>query len=213
MDKDPENHSKVSRRHFLAQSAIYGSAFLAMVNLPRPLAMAASIASDSPVSLTPEQWRIVEAITGRIIPTDHEAGAIEANCVNFIDKALANEDASQKPLYDSALAGVSASAQAQFGKGFVELNTSQQDALLADIESGDANEWPEDAGSSSEFFGTIRAHTIIGFLADPKYGGNREYAGWKVIGYPGPSHHSGGYTPEQQVGEAPIRPIWEHGEH
>ncbi|MCZ6674612.1 MAG: hypothetical protein O7C75_16915 [Verrucomicrobia bacterium] len=40
-------------------------------------------------------------------------------------------------------------------------------------------------------------------------GGNRDYAGWKVVGYPGPRHQAGGYTPGQMVGEEPIRPIWE----
>jgi hypothetical protein len=28
---------------------------------------------------------------------------------------------------------------------------------------------------------TIWQHTILGFLVDPEAGGNREYAGWKVI--------------------------------
>lgn len=34
-------------------------------------------------------------------------------------------------------------------------------------------------------------------------------AGWKVIGYPGPSHHSGGYSAPQLIGEEPIKPVWE----
>ncbi len=213
MAKEIGNSTELSRRQFVAQSAIYGGTFLAMINLPRPLAVAASHESDSPVTFNPDQWRTVEAITGRIIPADHEPGAIEANCVNFIDKALAHEDASQKPQYNSGLQGVNAASQAQYGKAFADLDESDQDTLLAAMESGSVEGWPEAAGAADAFFETIRAHTIIGFLADPKYGGNQDYAGWKVIGYPGPSHHSGGYTPEQQVGDAPIHPIWEHGEH
>jgi gluconate 2-dehydrogenase gamma chain len=54
----------------------------------------------------------------------------------------------------------------------------------------------------------VRAHTIMGFLADPKYGGNRDYAGWKIAGYPGGGHHLGGYSPEQLMGRAKIKAAW-----
>ena len=33
-------------------------------------------------------------------------------------------------------------------------------------------------------------------------------SGWKAIGYPGPRHEFGGYTPEQMIGEAPIQTAW-----
>lgn len=95
-----------------------------------------------------------------------------------------------------------------YGGAFVELAPDQQDAVLIAIEAGDAAAWPAEGGSAPEFFETVRTHTIIGFLADPKYGGNRDHAGWKVVGYPGPRHPAGGYTPEQMVGLQPIRPIW-----
>ncbi len=55
---------------------------------------------------------------------------------------------------------------------------------------------------------TLRSHTIIAFLSDPKYGGNHDYIGWKVMGYPGPRHTEGGYSKEQLLGTAPIRAIW-----
>ena len=54
----------------------------------------------------------------------------------------------------------------------------------------------------------MRAHTILGFLADPKYGGNRNHVGWKVVGYPGPRHKLGGYSPAQMRGEAKIETVW-----
>ena len=60
----------------------------------------------------------------------------------------------------------------------------------------------------AKFFEAVRFHTIIGFLADPKYGGNRDYAGWKVIGYPGGGHHLGGYSPAQMMGKEKIVAIW-----
>ena len=39
--------------------------------------------------------------------------------------------------------------------------------------------------------------------------GNRDYAGWKWVGYPGPRHSEAGYSPAQMIGKAPIHPIWE----
>jgi gluconate 2-dehydrogenase gamma chain len=35
----------------------------------------------------------------------------------------------------------------------------------------------------SEFFELVRLHTIMGFLANPNYGGNRDEVGWKAIGF------------------------------
>ena len=52
------------------------------------------------------------------------------------------------------------------------------------------------------------AHTLIGFLADPGYGGNRSYTGWRVVGYPGAEHHMGGYSEDQVEGTAPVVPVW-----
>ena len=49
---------------------------------------------------------------------------------------------------------------------------------------------------------------VNGFLCDPMYGGNRDYAGWKVTGYPGRQHHRGGYTKDQMLGKEPIVPVW-----
>jgi hypothetical protein len=35
--------------------------------------------------------------------------------------------------------------------------------------------------ASADFMQAIWQHTIFGFLADPEAGGNRDFAGWKVI--------------------------------
>jgi gluconate 2-dehydrogenase gamma chain len=83
-----------------------------------------------------------------------------------------------------------------------------QDRVLAELERGKATGWPVDAGSQREFFETVRLHTILGFLADPEYGGNRDHAGWKLVGYPGPAHHEGGYSELEQQGSMPLRTVW-----
>jgi gluconate 2-dehydrogenase gamma chain len=198
----------VSRREFFLQSAVYGSSLWLLLNTPRPRAVEAAQASTQREVFSEAEWKTVEAITGRIIPTDHEPGAIEANCVNFIDKALAHEDAKMKPLYQAGLAGLAAVAKRRFEKPFVDLTPEQQDDVLAALESGKVEGWPHGQIPSQQFFEAARVHTIIGFLADPKYGGNRGYAGWKVAGYPGGGHHLGGFSPGQMIGKDKIKTAW-----
>jgi gluconate 2-dehydrogenase gamma chain len=199
---------KLSRREFMIQSAVYGTAVWLLGSYPRPLAARAAQASAIPKVLSKPQWQTVEAITSRVIPTDHEPGALEANCVNFIDKALLHEDAQLKPIYRIGLKGIDSVSGARFGKTFTELTAQQQDIVLAALESAQPDGWPEAEVAPNQFFQTVRQHTIIGFLADPKYGGNRDYVGWQVSGYPGPRHALGGYTPEQMIGKEKIITVW-----
>ena len=44
---------------------------------------------------------------------------------------------------------------------------------------------PLDAVGAQEFFNLLLATTLQGFFADPVYGGNRDKAAWKMIGFPG----------------------------
>lgn len=198
----------ISRRDFLLQSALYGGTLFVTLNVPRPHALAAAAASTKPVVLTADQWKLVEAIAARIIPTDDEPGATEAGVVNFVDKALANEDKALLPVYKAGLAGVDAVAQRRFRSAFVALTPTEQDDVLLGLESGKADGWPKGTIGASDFFAAVRAHTIFGFLCDPAYGGNRDYVGWKVVGYPGRQHHRGGYTKDQMLGTEPIVPVW-----
>lgn len=198
----------MDRREFVGQSARFGTTFWLLWNVPRPKALRAAAGSTEALVFSEEEWRTVEAITARIIPTDHDPGAIEANCVNFIDKALANEDADLLPTYREGLRSVDAVAVDRYGARFAEIEPDERDAVLIALESGDVSGWSPASATSDEFFETVRSHTIIGFLADPKYGGNRDHAGWKVVGYPGPRHDLGGYTPAQMIGEERIRAIW-----
>jgi gluconate 2-dehydrogenase gamma chain len=158
--------------------------------------------------LSTNQWATVEAICARLIPTDHEPGAREAGCVNFIDKALANEDSAMQPLYQAGLRGIDAVAEVHSGGAFAALQPPQQDAVLRLVEDGDAPGWPAGDVDSSAFFSQIWIHTVWGFLAEPKHGGNRSYAGWRVLGYPGGRHQLGGYTPAMMIGEAPVDSVW-----
>jgi hypothetical protein len=41
------------------------------------------------------------------------------------------------------------------------------------------------AGSSAQFFAMVLNHTRQGMFGDPYYGGNANFVGWDLLGYPG----------------------------
>ena len=62
---------KLSRRDFLRDTTIYGGGLWIALSLPRPLAARAAAESSQRAVLSEAEWITVEAITGRILPTDH----------------------------------------------------------------------------------------------------------------------------------------------
>jgi gluconate 2-dehydrogenase gamma chain len=123
-------------------------------------------------SFTAVQAAQVEALAAQIIPTDDTPGAKEAGVVYFIDQALATFDKETRPLYLKGLQLVESTTRKLFPRAgtFTGLKADQQIQVMKAIEK-------------SEFFDLLRAHTIIGFMADPEYGGNRGKVGWKLIGF------------------------------
>lgn len=121
---------------------------------------------------TPEEAREMSAVCEQIIPSEPDApGAREAGAVYFIDYALAKAEPDLQPLFRDGLKNLAIEAhKADPAKKFSELTSEQQVAVLKQIET-------------SDFFQQARKYTIIGFLGDPKYGGNRDELGWKYIGF------------------------------
>ncbi len=114
----------------------------------------------------------IEALASQIIPSDGSPGAREAGVIFFIDRALATFDADKKDAYRAGLAQVREAAARMFpgAANVAALKSEQQIALIQSIEK-------------SDFFELLRTHTILGFLGSPSYGGNRDLAGWKHIGF------------------------------
>lgn len=123
------------------------------------------------IHFTPAQAAEVDAISARIIPTDEAPGAHEAGVLYFIDRTLTTFAKEQAPLFDEGLASVAKAVTAAHGPAakFSTITSEQQDDILRGIEK-------------TPFFGAIRFATIAGFLALPKYGGNKDYVGWKYVG-------------------------------
>jgi gluconate 2-dehydrogenase gamma chain len=153
-------------------------------------AHAAASANPAPAFevLTPEQAIEVEAISSLIIPTDELPGAREAGVVYFIDRALKTFAEDAKPVYDQGLAGLNRMAGEMFPgvARFSAATPAQQEKLFAQLEeesqSGQRLNRRTRTSDGMNFAETIWFHTLAGFLVDPEGGGNRDYAGWKVIG-------------------------------
>jgi gluconate 2-dehydrogenase gamma chain len=83
--------------------------------------------------------------------------------------------------YKAGLAALNKHTQSQFaGKNFFDLAAAEQDQVLKDFEAGKVEYKP-----AAGFFNLVLQNTMEGFFADPIYGGNKDMAGWKFIGFPG----------------------------
>lgn len=125
----------------------------------------------------------LRAMVARIIPTDENGpGATEAHAAHYIDRALAGPLAANRAAYANGLAALDDWAVSSKGKSFSALSAKDQDAVLTDLEKNVATGFVPNAAA---FFNLVRTHTIQGTFCDPYYGGNADYVGWDLIGYPG----------------------------
>lgn len=157
---------------------------------------------------TPQEATTVEAFVDRLIPADElSPGGKDCGCAVFIDRQLAGpygsfagyymsgpfkegtkQQGPQSPLtpalhYRKALAALNSACRDKFGgKVFADLTEAQKDEVIGGLEHGT---FKLDGADAQEFFKLILKDTQNGFLADPIYGGNRNLAAWKMIGFPG----------------------------
>lgn len=138
-------------------------------------------------NLTAAEADLLEAIVARLIPTDANGpGATEARAAHYIDRALGGALAASRPAYTTGLAALDRYARSSRGKAFLELSPLDQDSVLIDVETGAATGAGAGfTGSSAVFFAMLLTHTHQGTFGDPYYGGNANFIGWDLLGYPG----------------------------
>jgi gluconate 2-dehydrogenase gamma chain len=133
---------------------------------------------------TSDTAKALTAIAARLIPSDeHGGGAAEANAAGYIIRSLAAERAYLRETYRRGIATLDTHCIGQFGAAFSDLEPTRQDATLAELESGNAPWFGDDA---SAFFELVRSHVIEGTFCDPRWDGNAGRAGWDLLGYRGP---------------------------
>ena len=188
-----------SRRKFLLGSVSGLSSAWFASRWPAILAAqehAQHAAQSSPAKFqffSPQDAFEVDAIAAQIIPSDNTPGAREAHVVHFIDQILVTFEREQQAAYTLGLKDLQQRTRELFPgvTSFASLTPAQQTQELTAIEK-------------TEFFELIRVHTIMGFLAKPKYGGNYNQAGWKVIGFADQMHNEfpfGYYDGELRKGD------------
>jgi gluconate 2-dehydrogenase gamma chain len=131
-----------------------------------------------------EDAATVLAFAERLMPgAPGMAGARDADVLNYIDLALSGAYQDQQDFYRRGLAQLEAFCQANYQTSFTRLDAARQDAVIAALEEGKAQGFT--FPTAQAFFNTLRTHTIEGMFADPVYGGNKNFAGWRLVGFPG----------------------------
>jgi gluconate 2-dehydrogenase gamma chain len=175
--------------------------------VPPATAQASPPADEPLLTLTATEHAFFAAAADTIIPADNlSPSGSDCGVANFIDRQLAGAYGTGARLYRQGpfpkgkpeqgyqlslnpreffRAGVASAnefTRKTYGKDFDRLNEQQRIAALQAMEAGKA----EFKGfGSTMFFNALLQLTMEGFFADPMYGGNRDMASWKMVGYPG----------------------------
>lgn len=140
--------------------------------LRRTFLVAIPVAAYGYTFFSADEVRLLEAVCEQLMP-----GSPEAGVVNYIDRQLSGKGplARFAPMYREGLAGLHAA-------GFLAMDFAKRTRFLEDAEAGRVPNVPA---------ATVRMlvdHTMQGFFADPKHGGNKDRVGWKLLGYDAGGH-------------------------
>ena len=178
---------------------------------------------------TEAEAAFVNAAVARLIPADELGpGGVEAGVPVFIDRQLAGPYGRgerwymQGPwsagaptqgwqtrltpagLYRAGIKAVDAAVVRESrGGSFARLAAADQDAFLQRLEKGDV---ALDGVDAKAFFAQLLQNTLEGFWSDPIYGGNRDMAGWKLIGFPGARYDNSSFV-AQHGQKYPLPPV------
>lgn len=155
-----------------------------------------------------EEAAFVEALVDHMIPADELTPKGTDIGINiFIDRALAGgwgkgerlymqgpwkrgtpSQGYQLPLvpaqvYRAGIEGTNAHCRKTYGKPFDSITEQQREEVLVALSTNKITF--ENALPVRDFWSILYQTVMQGMFADPIYGGNRNKAGWKMIGFPG----------------------------
>lgn len=166
-----------TRKEFLARSghALGGVWLLGNLSLLREAAAAAVEAErrQEPFRVLSEsEARELEAVAEQIMPATDTPGARDAGVVRFVDGALESFAADMVEPVRAGLRdlGERVTEAHPDATGFSDLGFDEQTALLRQVER-------------TPFFQIARFLTVAGMFSLPSYGGNRDMAGWDLLGF------------------------------
>ncbi len=129
-------------------------------------------------TFTSKAFATMSAACERIVPRDEDPGAVDAQVPTYIDRILQTRQ--MRPIKDAFLVGTAhleRRAHQMFGVPFAQASPAQQDQLLTlfrDSRSG---------SHEASYYDMLVVLTLEGLLGDPSYGGNKDKAGWKLLGF------------------------------
>lgn len=171
-------HDRVSnRRRFIAAAgSLAGGSWLAL-NAPALLAAADHATrqqlENAPfVNLSDSEARTLAAVADQVIPPDDLPGASECGVAWFIDNVLGGFMAGEAGLLKQGVHDLDrrAAEDCPGCGGFADLPFERQTGLVEAIEE-------------TPFFETMIFLTHCGLFASPNWGGNRDKAGWALLGF------------------------------
>jgi gluconate 2-dehydrogenase gamma chain len=202
----------LGRRDFLKGAVVGGAAAATATPAILPQSAEAQVAAAPAAAgyafLNLEEAAFVEALVDHMIPADDlTPKGTDVGLNIYIDRALAGAwgkgdrlymqgpwktgvpaQGYQLPLtpaqlYRAGILATNAHCRKTYSKTFDALDEQQRQAVLVGLSSGTLR---FEGGLPTREFWTIVYQTVMeGMFADPIHGGNRNKAGWKMIGFPG----------------------------
>ena len=118
-----------------------------------------------------QEARTLDALLQWIIPDDGSPGARATGVIHYIDRQLSARFREHRKTYRDGLAAAGRLA----GGDFAGAPPERQQAALRQLERGAA---------TRSFFDLLVAHAMQGFYGNPRHGGNRDFASWRMLGVP-----------------------------
>jgi gluconate 2-dehydrogenase gamma chain len=191
-----------------AGAAAIAPAEMAQAQQSAPATNAVGAAAAGYIFLDLEEAAFVEALVDHMVPADELTPKGTDLGINiYIDRALAGgwgkgdrlymqgpwrpgvpSQGYQLPLTPAQLyrAGIDATnshCNKTYGKSFDRLVASQREEVLIGLSTAKIK---FDSGLPARVFWSTLYQTVMeGMFSDPIYGGNRDKAGWRMIGFPG----------------------------
>jgi gluconate 2-dehydrogenase gamma chain len=188
-------------------TAVIATPQIAQAEAPAAAAPAAPEAAGY-AFLNLDEAAFVEALVDHMVPADEVSPKGTDLGVNiYIDRALAGawgkgerlymqgpwkqgapSQGYQLPLtpaqlYRAGIEATNAHCRKSYGKSFDRIDVTQRQEVLIGLSTGKIT---FDNGLPVRVFWTTLYQTVIeGIYSDPIYGGNRNKAGWAIIGFPG----------------------------
>lgn len=172
-----------------------------------PAAAAPAPPAEPLLLLNEIEHAFVVAAVDTIIPADElSPSGSDCGCATYIDRQLASawggggkmyragpyfkgkpEQGNQLPLtpaefITTGITAANAWSRKTYGRDFDRLDPDKRIEALKAMQEGKA---AFENFNSRAFFARLLALTMEGFFGDPIYGGNRDMASWRMLGYPG----------------------------